>query len=96
MGMGAEATIALRQLLNDTVIELENLKTLHTEYVELTFAKSDRESTLLLFSKSVMTKKVALINDTKRLKEEQTNLRDQMSMKTIQIQSLLLEKINLH
>ncbi|CAH7683385.1 hypothetical protein PPACK8108_LOCUS16860 [Phakopsora pachyrhizi] len=47
----AEATIALRQLLNDTVIELENLKTLHTEYVELTFAKSDRESTLLLFSK---------------------------------------------
>ncbi|KAI8456624.1 HOOK protein-domain-containing protein [Phakopsora pachyrhizi] len=108
-GDGAEATIALRQLLNETVTELEKLKSEHTELTvayeqlnnELTLAKSDlhlvgKDQLDMLSSlrESVSTEKIALVNDLNRLKEEQTNLRDQLSMKTEQIQSLLLEKIN--
>lgn len=53
----AEAAIALRQRLNETVDQLDNLKKQHAELEvkfdgqvkELTIAKSDRELFLLLY-----------------------------------------------
>ncbi|KAG0140160.1 hypothetical protein CROQUDRAFT_665557 [Cronartium quercuum f. sp. fusiforme G11] len=109
-GDGPEATIALRMRLNETVEELEKLKAEHAELSvmyeqisnELTTAKSDlvlvgKDQLEILSSlrESVSTEKIGLMNEVERLKNEQNSLRDQMKMKTDQIQSLLLEKINL-
>ncbi|KAI9624648.1 hypothetical protein H4Q26_016712 [Puccinia striiformis f. sp. tritici PST-130] len=109
-GDGAEASIALRQRLNETTEELEKLKAEHVELTvsyeqvsqELTLAKSDlnlvgKDQLEMLSSlrDSVSTEKIALMDELARLKKEQGNLRDQLAMKTEQIQSLLLEKINL-
>ncbi|KAA1111482.1 hypothetical protein PGT21_001382 [Puccinia graminis f. sp. tritici] len=109
-GDGAEASIALRQRLNETTEELEKLKAEHIELTvsyeqvnqELILAKSDlnlvgKDQLEMLSSlrDSVSTEKIALQDELDRLKKEQGSLRDQLSMKTEQIQSLLLEKINL-
>ncbi|OAV95003.1 hypothetical protein, variant [Puccinia triticina 1-1 BBBD Race 1] len=109
-GEGAEASIALRQRLNETTEELEKLKAEHIELTvsyeqvnhELTLTKSDlnligKDQLEMLSSlrDSVSTEKIALMDELDRLKKEQGNLRDQLAMKTEQIQSLLLEKINL-
>jgi len=109
-GDGAEASIALRQRLNETTEELEKLKAEHVDLTvsyeqvsqELTLAKSDlnlvgKDQLEMLSSlrDSVSTEKIALMDELDRLKKEQGNLRDQLAMKTEQIQSLLLEKINL-
>ncbi|MBW0499557.1 hypothetical protein O181_039272 [Austropuccinia psidii MF-1] len=109
-GDGPEANIALRQRLNETVAELEKLKAEYTELNvtfeqvnnELTIAKSDlhlvgKDQLEMLSSlrDSVSTEKISLSNEVERLKKEQSLLRDQLTMKTEQIQSLLLEKINL-
>jgi protein HOOK3 len=109
-GEGAEASIALRQRLNETTEELEKLKAEHITLTvsyeqvnqELTLAKSDlnlvgKDQLEMLSSlrESVSTEKIALMDELERLKKEQANLRDQLAMKTEQIQSLLLEKINL-
>lgn len=110
MAEGAEVSIALRQRLNETIEELEKLKVEHTELTlsfeqvnqELILVKSDlnligKDQLEMLSSlrDSVSTEKVVLTNEIDRLKKEQGNLRDQIAMKTEQVQSLLLEKINL-
>jgi protein HOOK3 len=122
-----EAAIALRQRLNETVSELDNLKRDHTELEvrnnalsrELTIAKSDClsyprlfASSLTLFHpvalvnrdqldilaslrESVNDDKLALEEEVARLQQQSKEAAEKNKMQLEQINSLLLEKVNL-
>jgi len=110
LGDGPEAAIALRQRLNETVSELDNLKKTHTELElqnstlsrELTVAKSDltlvnRDQLDILASlrESVNDDKIALEEEVARLQEQLKEAAEKNKMQLEQINGLLLEKVNL-
>ncbi|KAK7043729.1 hypothetical protein VNI00_008341 [Paramarasmius palmivorus] len=110
MGDGAEAAIALRQRLNETVDQLEELRKAHAELEvkfesqekELTIAKSDltlvnRDQLDILASlrESVNEDKAALEVDIEKLRKQNKELSDKNRMQLEQVNALLLEKVNL-
>ncbi|KAL1947543.1 hypothetical protein VTO73DRAFT_13267 [Trametes versicolor] len=110
MGDGAEAAIALRQRLNETVDELDTLRKEHTELEvkfdsmskELTIAKSDltlvnkdQLDILATLRESVNEDKVELEAEVERLRGQIKELADKNKMQLEQINGLLLEKVNL-
>ncbi|KAH8922320.1 hypothetical protein BT69DRAFT_1282370 [Atractiella rhizophila] len=109
-GDGPEATIALRQRLNETVEELEKVRreltevTVRFEYVdrELTVAKSnlnlvnkDQLDILSSLRDQVSVEKVALQKEFDKLKEEFKLVEDKNKMQMSQINNLLMEKVDL-
>ncbi|KAF8626182.1 hypothetical protein AX15_005067 [Amanita polypyramis BW_CC] len=109
-GDGVEAAIALRQRLNETVEQFEALRKEHTELEiefeaqqkELTIAKSDLNlinkdqlDILATLRESVNEDKVTLEADIERLKKLNKELNDKNRMQLEQVNSLLLEKVNL-
>ncbi|KAJ7445821.1 HOOK protein-domain-containing protein [Mycena galericulata] len=110
MGDGAEAAIALRQRLNETVDQLDALRKEHAELEvqfdtqtrELTIAKSDltlvnkdQLDILATLRESVNEDKVGLEADVERLKQQNKELGDKNRMQLEQVNALLLEKVNL-
>ncbi|KAI0646785.1 HOOK-domain-containing protein [Trametes meyenii] len=110
MGDGAEAAIALRQRLNETVDELDTLRKDHTELEvkfeamskELTIAKSDltlvnkdQLDILATLRESVNEDKAELESEVERLRTQIKELSDKNKMQLEQINGLLLEKVNL-
>ncbi|KAJ7702433.1 HOOK protein-domain-containing protein [Mycena rosella] len=110
MGDGAEAAIALRQRLNETVDQLDTLRKEHAELEvqfdtqsrELTIAKSDLNlvnkdqlDILATLRESVNEDKVGLEADVDRLKQQNKELGDKNRMQLEQVNALLLEKVNL-
>ncbi|KAJ8462031.1 hypothetical protein ONZ51_g11167 [Trametes cubensis] len=110
MGDGAEAAIALRQRLNETVDELDNLRKEHAELEvkfeamskELTIAKSDltlvnkdQLDILATLRESVNEDKAELESEVERLRNQVKELADKNKMQLEQINGLLLEKVNL-
>ncbi|KAJ6618243.1 HOOK protein-domain-containing protein [Mycena sp. CBHHK59/15] len=110
MGDGAEAAIALRQRLNETVDQLDTLRKEHTELEvefdtqsrELTIAKSDltlvnkdQLDILATLRESVNEDKVGLEADVQRLRQQNKELSDKNRMQLEQVNALLLEKVNL-
>ncbi|KAI0670659.1 HOOK protein-domain-containing protein [Trametes maxima] len=110
MGDGAEAAIALRQRLNETVDELDTLRKDHTELEvkfesmskELTIAKSDltlvnkdQLDILATLRESVNEDKAELESEVERLQNQIKELSDKNKMQLEQINGLLLEKVNL-
>uniref|UniRef100_A0A0W0FFT3 HOOK-domain-containing protein n=1 Tax=Moniliophthora roreri TaxID=221103 RepID=A0A0W0FFT3_MONRR len=110
MGDGAEAAIALRQRLNETVEQLEELRKIHAELEvkfeaqdkELTIAKSDltlvnRDQLDILASlrESVNEDKAGLEADIEKLRKQNKELSDKSRMQLEQVNALLLEKVNL-
>ncbi|KAJ7168076.1 HOOK protein-domain-containing protein [Mycena crocata] len=110
MGDGAEAAIALRQRLNETVDQLDTLRKEHAELEvqfdtqsrELTIAKSDLNlvnkdqlDILATLRESVNEDKVGLEADVDRLKQQNKELSDKNRMQLEQVNALLLEKVNL-
>ncbi|KAH9946359.1 HOOK-domain-containing protein [Epithele typhae] len=107
MGDGAEAAIALRQRLNETVDELDQLRNEHTELSvkfdamskELTIAKSDltlvnrdQLDILKTLRESVEEDKIELEAEVDRLRTNVKELSDKNKMQLEQINGLLLEK----
>ncbi|KII88905.1 hypothetical protein PLICRDRAFT_175157 [Plicaturopsis crispa FD-325 SS-3] len=110
MGDGAEAAIALRQRLNETVDQLDKLRNEHTELEvklesqskELTIAKSDLNlvnkdqlDILATLRESVNEDKAGLEAEMERLKNQLRELNDKNRMQLEQVNGLLLEKVNL-
>ncbi|EGN96139.1 hypothetical protein SERLA73DRAFT_185718 [Serpula lacrymans var. lacrymans S7.3] len=110
MGDGAEAAIALRQRLNETVDQLDTLRKEHAELEvrfdaqskELTIAKSDLNlvnkdqlDILSTLRESVNEDKVGLEADMDRLKNQIKELNEKNRMQLEQVNALLLEKVNL-
>ncbi|KAG6811875.1 hypothetical protein H0H92_005451 [Tricholoma furcatifolium] len=110
LGDGAEAAIALRQRLNETVEQFEALRKEHAELQvnsetqsrELTIAKSDLNlvnkdqlDILATLRDSVNEDKAALEEDVERLKKQNKELSDKNRMQLEQVNTLLLEKVNL-
>ncbi|KAK0197497.1 HOOK-domain-containing protein [Armillaria mellea] len=110
MGDGAEAAIALRQTLNETVEQLDALRKeftelevkLETQSRELTIAKSDltlvnkdQLDILATLRDSVNEDKVALEADVQRLQKQNKELSDKNRMQLEQVNALLLEKVTL-
>ncbi|KAJ7184151.1 HOOK protein-domain-containing protein [Mycena filopes] len=110
MGDGAEAAIALRQRLNETVDQLDALRKDHAELEvkfdtqsrELTIAKSDLNlvnkdqlDILATLRESVNEDKVGLEADVARLIQQNKDLGDKNRMQLEQVNALLLEKVNL-
>ncbi|KAF9001979.1 HOOK protein-domain-containing protein [Cyathus striatus] len=110
MGDGAEAAIALRRRLNETVEQLEELRKEHAELEvkfdtmtrELTIAKSDltlvnkdQLDILATLRESVNEDKAGLEADIDRLKKQNKEVSDKNRMQLEQINALLLEKVNL-
>ncbi|KAJ7043316.1 HOOK protein-domain-containing protein [Mycena alexandri] len=110
MGDGAEAAIALRQRLNETVDQLDTLRKDHAELEvkfdtqsrELTIAKSDLNlvnkdqlDILATLRESVNEDKVGLEADVERLVKQNKELGDKNRMQLEQVNGLLLEKVNL-
>ncbi|PIL23739.1 hypothetical protein GSI_13489 [Ganoderma sinense ZZ0214-1] len=110
LGDGAEAAIALRQRLNETVDELDKLKQEHAELEvnfeamnkELTVAKSDltlvnrdQLDILKTLRESVDEDKAELEAEVERLRTQLKELSDKNKMQLEQINGLLLEKVNL-
>ncbi|KAI9509946.1 HOOK-domain-containing protein [Russula earlei] len=110
LGDGPEAAIALRQRLNETVNELDNLNKANTELEvlnnsisrELTIVKSDlalvnRDQLDILASlrESVNDDKIALEEELARLQQQLKEAGDRNKMQLEQINALLLEKVNL-
>lgn len=110
MGDGAEAAIALRQRLNETVEQFETLRKEHTELEvkydtvnrELTIAKSDltlvnkdQLDILATLRESVNEDKAGLEADVERLKRLNKELNDKTRMQLEQVNALLLEKMSL-
>ncbi|KAJ7582506.1 hypothetical protein C8J56DRAFT_221033 [Mycena floridula] len=110
MGDGAEAAIALRQRLNETVDQYEELRKQHTELEvkfdtqsrELTIAKSDltlvnkdQLDILATLRESVNEDKAGLEADVERLRKQNKELSDKNRMQLEQVNGLLLEKVNL-
>ncbi|KAF7295154.1 hypothetical protein MIND_01054100 [Mycena indigotica] len=110
MGDGAEAAIALRQRLNETVDELDLLRKQHAE-LEVRFETMDRELTiaksdLTLVNKdqldilaqlrdSVNEDKLGLEADLTKLRQQNKELADKNRMQLEQVNALLLEKVTL-
>ncbi|KAH8108457.1 HOOK-domain-containing protein [Phellopilus nigrolimitatus] len=110
LGDGAEAAIALRQRLNETVDQLDALKKAHAELEvkfegqskELTIAKSDltlvnkdQVEILAVLRDSVNEDKAGLEADMEKLQNHIKELSDKNKMQLEQINGLLLEKITL-
>ncbi|KAI0340691.1 HOOK-domain-containing protein [Trametopsis cervina] len=110
MGDGAEAAIALRQRLNETVDELDSLRKEHAELEvkfqsqskELTIAKSDLNlvhkdqlEILATLRESVNEDKAGLETEVQHLHDQIRDLSDKNKMQLEQINALLLEKVNL-
>ncbi|KAI0721491.1 HOOK-domain-containing protein [Cerioporus squamosus] len=110
MGDGAEAAIALRQRLNETVDELDKLRKEHAELEvnfeamskELTIAKSDltlvnrdQLDILKTLRESVNEDKAELEAEVDRQRTQIKELADKNKMQLEQINGLLLEKVNL-
>ncbi|KAI9446612.1 HOOK-domain-containing protein [Lactarius indigo] len=110
LGDGPEAAIALRQRLNETVDELDKLKKEHAQLEvqfssaskELTIVRSDlalvnRDQLDILSSlrESVNDDKVALEEEVNGLKQQLREASEKNKMQLEQINSLLLEKVNL-
>ncbi|KAF8185017.1 HOOK protein-domain-containing protein [Mycena galopus ATCC 62051] len=110
MGDGAEAAIALRQRLNETVDQLDALQKTHAELEvqldtasrELTIAKSDLNlvnkdqlDILATLRESVNEDKVGLEADVARLVQQNKELGDKNRMQLEQVNALLLEKVNM-
>lgn len=110
MGDGAEAAIALRQRLNETVEQLDALRKEHAELEvkfqaqskELTIAKSDlnlvhKDQLEILASlrESVNEDKAGLETEVQKLHDQIRELSEKNKMQLEQINGLLLEKVNL-
>ncbi|KIM87652.1 hypothetical protein PILCRDRAFT_815228 [Piloderma croceum F 1598] len=110
MGDGAEAAIALRQRLNETVEQLDALRNAHTELEvkfesqskELTIAKSDLNlvnkdqlDILATLRESINEDKLGLEADVEKLKNQIKELNDKNRMQLEQVNGLLMEKVNL-
>ncbi|KAL5511421.1 hypothetical protein ACEPAH_4637 [Sanghuangporus vaninii] len=110
LGDGAEAAIALRQRLNETVDQLDDLRKEHAELEvnfqnqskELTIAKSDLNlvnkdqlEILSALRESVNEDKAALEAEVEGLQSQIKELSDKNRMQLEQINGLLLEKISL-
>ncbi|KAJ7070368.1 HOOK protein-domain-containing protein [Mycena belliarum] len=110
MGDGAEAAIALRQRLNETIDQLDTLRKEHADLEvqfdtasrELTIAKSDLNlvnkdqlDILATLRESVNEDKVGLEADVDRLRHQNKELSDKNRMQLEQVNALLLEKVNL-
>ncbi|KIJ29889.1 hypothetical protein M422DRAFT_36799 [Sphaerobolus stellatus SS14] len=110
LGDGAEAAIALRQRLNETVEELDSLKKEHAELEvkyeaqvkELTIAKSDlnlvnKDQLEILGSlrESVNEDKIGMETEMDKLRKHIRDLSDKNKMQLEQVNALLLEKVNL-
>ncbi|KIJ99580.1 hypothetical protein K443DRAFT_679841 [Laccaria amethystina LaAM-08-1] len=110
MGDGAEAAIALRQRLNETVDQFETLRKEHTELEvkydtvnrELTVAKSDltlvnkdQLDILATLRESVNEDKAGLEANVERLKRLNKELNDKTRMQLEQVNALLLDKMSL-
>ncbi|KIY68000.1 HOOK-domain-containing protein [Cylindrobasidium torrendii FP15055 ss-10] len=110
MGDGAEAAIALRQRLNETVEKLDEVQKNYaelsvkydTQAKELTIAKSDltlvnkdQLDILSTLRESVNEDKAGLETDIERLTAQNKELHDKNRMQLEQVNALLLEKINL-
>ncbi|TFY66829.1 hypothetical protein EVG20_g4265 [Dentipellis fragilis] len=110
LGDGAEAAIALRQRLNETVEQLDTLRREHAELEvrydsqakELTIAKSDlnlvnKDQLEILASlrESVNEDKSGLEAEAKRLQDQIKELSEKNKMQLEQINGLLFEKVNL-
>ncbi|VDB96749.1 unnamed protein product [Peniophora sp. CBMAI 1063] len=110
LGDGPEAAIALRQRLNETVDELDDVKRKHTELEvqyeglqkELTIAKSDLNlvnkdqlDILASLRESVNEDKLALESEVTSLTNRIKELEERNRLQLEQINGLLLEKVNL-
>lgn len=110
LGDGPEAAIALRQRLNETIDELDSLRKDHaqievqysTAAKELTIMRSDlalvnRDQLDILSSlrESVNDDKLALEEEVNSLKQQLRDASEKNKMQLEQINSLLLEKVNL-
>ncbi|THH31768.1 hypothetical protein EUX98_g2425 [Antrodiella citrinella] len=110
MGDGAEAAIALRQRLNETVDQLDALRKGHAELEvkfdvqskELTIAKSDLNlvnkdqlEILATLRESVNEDKAGLETEVQRLLDQIKDLSDKNKMQLEQVNGLLLEKVNM-
>ncbi|KAF7311669.1 hypothetical protein MKEN_01070500 [Mycena kentingensis (nom. inval.)] len=110
MGDGAEAAIALRQRLNESVDQLDALRKEHAELEvkydtasrELTIAKSDltlvnkdQLDILATLRDSVNEDKIGLEADVEKLKQQNKELSDKNRMQLEQVNALLLEKVTL-
>ncbi|KAG5645038.1 hypothetical protein DXG03_007217 [Asterophora parasitica] len=109
-GDGAEAAIALRQRLNETVEQFEDLRKEHAELEvkfdtqsrELTIARSDLNlvnkdqlDILATLRESVNEDKAGLEADVERLQKQNKELNEKNRMQLEQVNVLLLEKVNL-
>ncbi|KAI5983865.1 HOOK-domain-containing protein [Pisolithus albus] len=110
LGDGAEAAIALRQRLNELVDQLDALQKDHaelkvsfeTQQRELTIARSDlnlvnkdQVDILASLRESVNEDKAALEADGERLRKQIKDLGEKNRLQLEQINTLLLEKVNL-
>ncbi|KAL4074574.1 HOOK protein-domain-containing protein [Scleroderma yunnanense] len=110
LGDGAEAAIALRQRLNETVDQLDVLRKDHAELEvtfeaqkrELTIAKSDlnlvnkdQVDILASLRESVNEDKAGLEAEAERLKKQIKELTEKNRMQLEHVNTLLLEKVNL-
>ncbi|KAJ3976503.1 HOOK-domain-containing protein [Lentinula raphanica] len=110
MGDGAEAAIALRQRLNESVEQLDAIRKEHAELEvkfeaqskELTIAKSDltlvnkdQLDILASLRDSVNEDKAGLEADVERLQKQNKELAEKNRMQLEQVNALLLEKVNL-
>ncbi|KAI6126211.1 HOOK-domain-containing protein [Pisolithus croceorrhizus] len=110
LGDGAEAAIALRQRLNELVDQLDALQKDHaelkvsfeTQQRELTIAKSDlnlvnkdQVDILASLRESVNEDKAALETEGERLRKQIKELGEKNRLQLEQINTLLLEKVNL-
>ncbi|KAF7440925.1 hypothetical protein PC9H_001274 [Pleurotus ostreatus] len=110
MGDGAEAAIALRQRLNETVDQLDTLRKEHAELEvkfdtinkeliiaksDLTLVNKDQLDILATLRESVNEDKVDLEADVERLSKQNKELQEKNRMQLEQVNSLLLEKVNL-
>ncbi|KAL0947284.1 hypothetical protein HGRIS_013404 [Hohenbuehelia grisea] len=110
MGDGAEAAIALRQRLNETIEQLDVLQKAHAELEvkfegqnrELTIAKSDLNlvnkdqlDILATLRESVNEDKASLEADVEKLRKQNKELSDKNRMQLEQVNGLLLEKVTL-
>lgn len=110
LGDGAEAAIALRQRLNELVDQLDALQKDHaelkvsfeTQQRELTIAKSDlnlvnkdQVDILASLRESVNEDKAALETEGERLRKQIKDLGEKNRLQLEQINTLLLEKVNL-
>ncbi|KAG0705331.1 HOOK-domain-containing protein [Suillus ampliporus] len=110
LGDGPEAAIALRQRLNETVDQLDSLRKEHAELEvafetqkrELTIAKSDLNlvnkdqlDILASLRESLDEDKAGMEADMNRLKNQIRELSEKNKMQLEQVNTLLLEKVNL-